>query len=300
MSAPAVLWGQGWVDADDSTLLALVRDGNAEAYAELWRRHLPAAYGVAHRYRGRTSAEDVVAEASLRVYDLIRAGKGPLTNFRSYFLSAVRTIAVDHARGDLRAVPTEDASLEAAAPATAAYDPSPSVDHALVRAAFARLAERDQQVLWQHRGRGHDACRRRRCHGADRQRRERHRAAGAGQPAGEVPRRPRRPRDQPGPRRGVPHGLWPRWGASCVASFQSDSVPGSRSTSVPVGTPKAWLMRWPRSTEPCRLSWCRSSSSLEHPWRVPGLVLRARPVPRVRPVVAPAKRARPPSRPPWS
>ena len=149
MSAPAVLWGQGWVDADDSTLLALVRDGNAEAYAELWRRHLPAAYGVAHRYRGRTSAEDVVAEASLRVYDLIRAGKGPLTNFRSYFLSAVRTIAVDHARGDLRAVPTEDASLEAAAPATAAYDPSPTVDHALVRAAFARLAERDQQVLWQ-------------------------------------------------------------------------------------------------------------------------------------------------------
>ncbi|HOA59208.1 MAG TPA: sigma-70 family RNA polymerase sigma factor, partial [Dermatophilaceae bacterium] len=149
MSAPAVLWGQGWVDADDSTLLALVRDGNAEAYAELWRRHLPAAYGVAHRYRGRTSAEDVVAEASLRVYDLIRSGKGPLTNFRSYFLSAVRTIAVDHARGDLRAVPTEDASLEAAAPATAAYDPSPTVDHALVRAAFARLAERDQQVLWQ-------------------------------------------------------------------------------------------------------------------------------------------------------
>ena len=66
MSAPAVLWGQGWVDADDSTLLALVRDGNAEAYAELWRRHLPAAYGVAHRYRGRTSAEDVVA--------VIRAG----------------------------------------------------------------------------------------------------------------------------------------------------------------------------------------------------------------------------------
>ena len=140
MSAPALLWGQEWSDADDVTLLGMVRGGDAEAYAELWRRHLPAAYAVAHRHRGRTSAEDVVAEASLRVYDLIRAGKGPLTNFRSYFLSAVRTIAVDYARGELRVVPTEDTGLEAASPATAAYDPSPSVDHALVRAAFARLA----------------------------------------------------------------------------------------------------------------------------------------------------------------
>ena len=148
MSAPAVLWGHAWADLDDATLLAQVRTGDADAYAELWRRHLPAAYAVAHRHRGRTSAEDVVAEASLRVYDLIRAGKGPLTNFRSYFLSAVRTIAVDHARGELRAVPTEDTGLEAAAPATPAYDPSPGVDHALVRVAFARLAERDQQVLW--------------------------------------------------------------------------------------------------------------------------------------------------------
>ncbi|MEI2828079.1 MAG: sigma-70 family RNA polymerase sigma factor [Dermatophilaceae bacterium] len=148
MSTQAQIWGQSWAEADDVTLLGLVRGGDAEAYAELWRRHLPAAYAVAHRHRGRTSAEDVVAEASLRVYDLIQAGKGPLTNFRSYFLSAVRTIAVDHARGELRAVPTEDAALETASPATAAYDPSPGVDHALVRVAFARLAERDQQVLW--------------------------------------------------------------------------------------------------------------------------------------------------------
>ena len=50
MSAPAVLWGQEWADADDSALLALARGGDAEAYAELWRRHLPAAYSVAHRH----------------------------------------------------------------------------------------------------------------------------------------------------------------------------------------------------------------------------------------------------------
>ncbi|MFZ1285906.1 MAG: sigma-70 family RNA polymerase sigma factor, partial [Candidatus Phosphoribacter sp.] len=148
MSAPAGIWGQAWADTDDSALLAMVRVGDPDAYAELWRRHLPAAYGVAHRHRGRTSAEDVVAEASLRVYGLIRAGKGPSTNFRSYFLSTVKTVGVDHARADLRAVPTADADLDAASPATAAYDPSPSVDQEMVRAAFRRLPERDRVVLW--------------------------------------------------------------------------------------------------------------------------------------------------------
>ncbi len=148
MSAPAGIWGQTLADADDLSLLGMVRDGDPDAYAELWRRYLPAAYAVAHRHRGRTSAEDIVADASLRVYDLIRAGKGPTTNFRSYFLSAVRTAAVDAARTELRAVPTEDAALESATPAVEAYDASASVDHDLVRAAFRRLPERDQQVLW--------------------------------------------------------------------------------------------------------------------------------------------------------
>ncbi|MEI2648345.1 MAG: sigma-70 family RNA polymerase sigma factor [Dermatophilaceae bacterium] len=148
MSAPAGIWGQTLADADDLTLLSMVRDGDPDAYAELWRRHLPAAYAVAHRHRGRTSAEDIVAEASLRVYDLIRAGKGPMTNFRSYFLTTVRSSAVDAARTELRAVPTEDAALEAATPSSPAYDASASVDHDLVRAAFKRLPERDQQILW--------------------------------------------------------------------------------------------------------------------------------------------------------
>ena len=148
MSATAGIWGQAWADADDSVLLGLVRDGDPDAYAELWRRHLPAAYAVAHRHRGRTSAEDIVGEASVRVYDLIRAGKGPTTNFRSYFLSTVKTAAVDAARAELRAVPTEDSILAAAAPATPAYDATTSVDHDLVRSAFKRLPVRDQQVLW--------------------------------------------------------------------------------------------------------------------------------------------------------
>ena len=89
-----------------------------------------------------------MGEASLRVYDLIRAGKGPTSNFRSYFLTSVKTVAVDMARTDLRAVPTETEDLEVASDAVQAYDPGGRVDQQLVRTAFRRLPERDQQVLW--------------------------------------------------------------------------------------------------------------------------------------------------------
>jgi hypothetical protein len=34
-------------EASDQELVALVRDGDAEAYATLWRRHSGPAYGVA-------------------------------------------------------------------------------------------------------------------------------------------------------------------------------------------------------------------------------------------------------------
>ena len=148
MSATAGVWSRDWSEARDETLLRQVRAGESEAYAELWRRHLPSAYAVATRYRGRASVEDIVGEASLRIYDRIRAGKGPTSNFRSYFLTAVKTVAIDLGRVELRVVPTEPEELEYAGTAVQPYNAALRVDQDLVRVAFGRLSEFDQQVLW--------------------------------------------------------------------------------------------------------------------------------------------------------
>lgn len=149
VSVDVTLWSsEAWASADDSVLLAAARAGSAEAYGELWRRHLPAAYAVAARYRGRMSPEDIVAEASARVLALLKAGKGPEENFRSYFLSTVRTVAIDHARGDLRVVPTDGDDLEALSDPVVEDFPGDGIDADLVREAFAGLSERDQRVLW--------------------------------------------------------------------------------------------------------------------------------------------------------
>jgi RNA polymerase sigma factor (sigma-70 family) len=149
MSAEADLWSsEAWSSAADVHLLAQAREGSAEAYGELWRRHLSAAYAVATRHRGRAAPEDIVAEASARVFDLIRRGKGPEEHFRAYFLSTVRTVATDHARRDLRIVPAEADQLEVLAEPVHEVHDTDGIDADLVREAFAELPERDQRVLW--------------------------------------------------------------------------------------------------------------------------------------------------------
>ncbi|WP_330476411.1 sigma-70 family RNA polymerase sigma factor [Terrabacter sp. C0L_2] len=152
MSADATLWSsEAWASAPDAYLLLRTREGSAEAFGELWRRHLPAAYAVAGRHRGRSAPEDIVAEAAARVLALIRDGRGPDEHFRAYFLSAVRTVAIDQGRRDLRVVPAEPEDLEELAEphedplAVLAADDE---GLALVREAFAGLSERDQRVLW--------------------------------------------------------------------------------------------------------------------------------------------------------
>jgi RNA polymerase sigma factor (sigma-70 family) len=151
------MWSsESWSSAADLYLLGRTREGSAEAFGELWRRHLPAAYAVAHRHRGRAAPEDIVAEAATRVFALIRDGRGPDEHFRAYFLTTVRTVAVDMARRDLKAVPTQDGDLESLAEPVAdigaggelSADLGGDEGVDLVREAFRGLPERDQRVLW--------------------------------------------------------------------------------------------------------------------------------------------------------
>ena len=163
MSAETALWSRdSWESDPDTTLLTRAREGSAEAFGELWRRHLPAAYGVAGKHGGRTPPEDIVAEAAAKVFALLQVGRGPDEHFRAYFLTTVRTVAADHTRGELRVAPVADDDLELllepAEPADGGDDAdgagsagggeSDLFDTALVRTAFSGLPERDQQVLW--------------------------------------------------------------------------------------------------------------------------------------------------------
>jgi RNA polymerase sigma-70 factor, ECF subfamily len=59
-----------WPDKDDYELLALVQDGNGQAFAVLVERHTERFYRLAYRYlQSKAAAEDVVQDAFLKLWE---------------------------------------------------------------------------------------------------------------------------------------------------------------------------------------------------------------------------------------
>lgn len=59
-----------WPDKDDHELLALVQDGNSQAFAALVERHTERFYRLAFRYlQNKEAAEDVVQDAFLKLWE---------------------------------------------------------------------------------------------------------------------------------------------------------------------------------------------------------------------------------------
>ncbi|GAB3425564.1 sigma-70 family RNA polymerase sigma factor [Flindersiella endophytica] len=131
----------------DRELLADLRAGDDEAYAELWRRHHPAALRAAHQYDHSGEAEDIAAEAFARVLDAVRHGNGPTEAFRAYLLRAVSNVAQNAARVRRRNVPSDDegvldSPVEPDDPAIEALD-----QHYITQA-YERLTPAQKEVLW--------------------------------------------------------------------------------------------------------------------------------------------------------
>ncbi|GLZ30104.1 hypothetical protein Lesp02_22940 [Lentzea sp. NBRC 105346] len=73
-------------------LVEAVRSGNRSAFSELYRRNFAAAHGFACKLTGTAQgADDLVAEAFVKVFTRIIAGGGPTSMFRAYLLTTIRT-----------------------------------------------------------------------------------------------------------------------------------------------------------------------------------------------------------------
>jgi len=128
----------------DAELVAATHAGDADAFAELWRRHAAAAHVAARHFTSIAEADDLVAEAYTRILASIRRGGGPTGPFRPYLYSTVRNLA---------------RQLSAREPDVALSDidlfgepePDPAdraLDRTLTVAAFRSLPERWRTVLW--------------------------------------------------------------------------------------------------------------------------------------------------------
>ncbi|WP_051366496.1 sigma-70 family RNA polymerase sigma factor [Hamadaea tsunoensis] len=132
----------------DAELLTRVRDGDSEAYGELYRRHVDAARRLAVVLaHDRGEAEDLAADAFARVLASLRSGGGPRTAFRPYLLTSVRNAFYDRVRRAQRVEPTD--AIEDYETPEPYEDPSiAALERSYAARAFARLPERWRAVLW--------------------------------------------------------------------------------------------------------------------------------------------------------
>lgn len=133
-------------ELEDIELVELLREGNVNAYEELWLRHLTTARRVAGRIApGR--AEDLVSESFLTVFQQVHVDrKGPQTAFRAYLFAVMRNVA---ARWHREGTPLVfDAEIDAVAEDESSVGLERAEDDAIMLAAFRTLPERWQHVLW--------------------------------------------------------------------------------------------------------------------------------------------------------
>lgn len=136
----------GLAEPDDEALIEATRNGDVEAFAELYRRHRPAARAAAASLRiPRSEREDVVEEAFANIFATMQRGRGPREAFRPYLVAAVRNITFSRARRDVRA--TEGTRRLTTELTTADQTHELAVDD-LVEAAFGQLPERWRHILY--------------------------------------------------------------------------------------------------------------------------------------------------------
>ena len=136
----------------DAELVNRASAGGTDAFGELYRRHVDAAWRVAHAVTGNSDdAADAVSEAFTKVFRALPEGRlVDGSRFRPYLLAATRNAAVDVLRRTGRVRPTDtndtlDTTANGSGPSEHVVD---GVDRSLVAAAFRSLPERWRSVLW--------------------------------------------------------------------------------------------------------------------------------------------------------
>lgn len=131
----------------DSDLIARAAAGDADAYAELWRRHYASGIRAARAITTSIESEDLVQEAFTRIYRSLRGGRGPRQTFRSYLYATIRNTAATWGKRMGHEVPRDafDEFEETGPHEVAGND---EIDARYALAAFRDLPERWQEVLW--------------------------------------------------------------------------------------------------------------------------------------------------------
>ena len=134
----------------DAELILQVRSGDRDAFGVLYERHAGAARALARQYVSPADADDVVADAFSKLFEMLRRGAGPDAGFRPYLYTVVRHRSFDVSRGAARTRPSTDDEIESVLGRVASEeDPAlAGFERSVVSKAYFDLPERWREVLW--------------------------------------------------------------------------------------------------------------------------------------------------------
>ncbi|MEU6610918.1 sigma-70 family RNA polymerase sigma factor [Streptomyces shenzhenensis] len=137
-------------ELSDQELAQSVRDGDTDAFAELFNRHRTAATRLAAKHADDAHAtQDLVAEAFSRVLQALRSGGGPSSSFRGYLLKVLSNVVAEWGRSAGRQVYVPDVSLyEVEYAESAGFEALRNYENRLAIEALASLSDRWRTVLW--------------------------------------------------------------------------------------------------------------------------------------------------------
>jgi len=122
---------------DEDELIARARQGDREAFADLYQRYLPMIYAyVRARVFDDRDAEDLTEQVFLRAFQTLSRYRGRGWPYSAFLYRVARNLVVDHFR---RARPVLSAEIVDEHP-----DPAPSADEVLI---LSEERQRLQQAL---------------------------------------------------------------------------------------------------------------------------------------------------------
>ncbi len=140
---------------DENVLLRRAHEGDAAALEALYADNVASARRLAVILAGPSGAEDLVADAFARVLARIRAGEGPVTNFRGYLFATIRNRHRDLLRRSGREAPVSDEPWLLESPTEGVEEQVQELDEGAAVAALGSLPDRWQRVLWHLEVEGH-------------------------------------------------------------------------------------------------------------------------------------------------
>jgi len=139
-----------WHDLDDNQLINFAKDGEAEAFGELYERHVNAVYRFLYaRLDNSMDAEDLTEEVFLRAWNSVPGYHERGVPFLAFLLIIARNVLIDHYRRNGRSpqhVTIEDIQLRDTNPEPSEVS-AKNQKHQEIRQAIGQLRNDYQEVL---------------------------------------------------------------------------------------------------------------------------------------------------------